>query len=168
MEESDLAKQITVSLEDKEKEQLLKFFQKLDKQTLKATAEAISMMVRAFEGKPIEPDDIITRLTNVKNILERSRFPTYPLLAKQVYLRLIAKYNPQAYACKDWANLEAEALIEYRGQGRQEYVDSIKAASNIASEQQFYLGPQKAPESQIKRHLWQRKPKTEESEFENQ
>lgn len=158
---------VSVSLDDKEKEQLLKFFADLDKPMLKATAEAISMMVRAFEGKPIDPEDIITRLTNVKNILERSRFPTYPLLAKQVYLRLIAKYNPQAKACEDWANLEAQALISYKGQSREEYVEMAKAAT-LGEQQQFYFGERLTGEPQVKkRRVFSRlrKPQTEESEF---
>jgi len=83
-------------------------------------------------------------------------------------LRLIAKYNPNAKACEDWANLEAEALISYKGLSREEYVDSIKAAANVGSEQQFYLGDRKPPQAQAKRSFWQRKPKAEESEFENQ
>jgi len=111
---------VEVEITEKEKEELLKFFEKLDSDMLRSLAEAISMMVRAFEGKPIEPEDIITRLTNVKNILERSRFPTYPLLAKQVYLRLIALYAPEAYPCRDWADLEAQALISYKGLSREE------------------------------------------------
>jgi len=40
-------------LEDKEKKELLEFFSKQDKEMLIATASAISMMVRAFEGKAI-------------------------------------------------------------------------------------------------------------------
>jgi len=162
-----LAKQILVTLQEKEKQELIKTFADLDPKILASVAEAISMMVRAFEGKPVEYQDIITRLTNVKNILERSRFPTYPLLAKQVYLRLIAKYNPQAQSCKDWADLEAEALIEYRGQGREEYVEMTKAISSVETEQQFYLGDRKTEQPKTKRRFWQRKPK-EESEFENQ
>ena len=151
--------------EETEKKELVAFFGKLDKDTLKATFEAISMMVRAFEGKPIEAQDIITKLTNVKNILERSRFPTYPLLQKQVYLRLIAKYNPQAYACEDWANLEAEALISYKGKSREEYVDITKHAGGTAEQQQdFYFGER--TEIQRKRLLSRfRKPKEEKSEF---
>jgi len=154
---------VQVELTKEERQQLLKFFEQLDTETLKATFEAISMMVRAFEGRPIEPEDVITRLTNVKNILERSRFPTYPLLAKQVYLRLIAKYNPQAYACRDWADMEAEALIEYRGQGRTEYVEMTR---------EFYFGemPRVPVQGEKKRFgFLRRKPSSrEQSEFEHQ
>jgi len=167
-----LSKQVSVQLEDKEKKELRSILETLPKEELlelaTTTAEVISKIARGFEGKSIDPQDIITRFTNIKNILERSRFPTYPLLAKQVYLRLIAKYNKNAQACKDWADLEAEALISYKGLSREEYVDSIKAASNVGTEQQFYLGDRKAPQPQAKRSFWQRKPKAEESEFENQ
>ncbi|MDH7607703.1 MAG: hypothetical protein QHH12_08140 [Candidatus Bathyarchaeota archaeon] len=156
-----------VLLKEEEKQQLLGFFEKLDLDTLKITAQAIAMMVRAFEGQPIEPEDVISRLTNIKNLLERSRFPTYPLLAKQVYLRLIALYNPQAYACRDWADLEAEALISYKGQSREEYVEMARATAGPKEQQQFYFGgPPVAPkaEAPVKRHFWSRAPK-EESEF---
>ena len=159
--------QVSVALEDKEKKQLLKFFEKLDTEVLASTAKAISMMVRAFEGKPIEPEDIITKMTNIKNILERSRFPTYPLVAKQVYLRLIALYHPECFHFKDWADREAEALISYKGQSRSEYVEVARAAS-VMEGQEFYLGegkPRQAPKA--KTHFWSRKPK-EETEFENQ
>jgi hypothetical protein len=166
-----LAKQVSVELTDKEKQELLKLFEQMDTETLKATFEAISMMVRAFEGRPIEPQDIITRLTNVKNILERSRFPTYPLLAKQVYLRLIALYNPQAYPCKDWADLEAEALISYKGQSRAEYVEMTRAAAAAKTEQEFYFGEMpRVPVGEKKRFgFLRRKPQAkEQSEFEYQ
>lgn len=152
----------TVTLEEADKKQLLEFFNKQDNKMLASVAKAISMMVRAFDGKSIEPEDIISRFTNIKNILERSRFPTYPLLAKQVYLRLIKEYNPQAAACERWANLEAEALISYKGLSREEYVDSIKAAASVP-EQQFHIGDRSMQQPQ-KRRFWQRKPK-EQSEF---
>lgn len=163
-----MSQKIAVDLEDKEKAELLSFFEKLDTKMLATTAKAISMMVRAFDGKPIEPEDIITRFTNIKNILERSRFPTYPLVAKQVYLRLIAEYNPRAKACEKWADFEAETLISYKGLSRQEYVDSIKAAANVGTEQQFYVGERRPMQPQVRRRFWQRKPKTDESEFESQ
>lgn len=167
-----MVEQVQVELTEQERQQLLKFFEQLDTETLKATFEAISMMVRAFEGRPIEPEDVITRLTNVKNILERSRFPTYPLLAKQVYLRLIAKYNPQAYACRDWADMEAEALISYKGQSRTEYVEMTRAAAAAQTEQEFYFGevPQAPVQGEKKRFgFLRRKPSSrEQSEFEHQ
>jgi len=158
--------QVEVELTAEEKAELLKFFEQMDTRMLASVAEAISMMVRAFEGRPIEAQDIITKLTNVKNILERSRFPTYPLLAKQVYLRLIAKYHPEAYACRDWADLEAQALIEYKGQGRDEYVEMTKAVA-YPEEQEIFVGaPQQTQIQAKKRRFWHRgRPKTEPSEF---
>jgi len=156
-----------LEITEKEKEHLLEFFEQLDTETLKVVAEAISMTVRALEGKPIEPEDVITRLTNVKNILERTRFPTYPLLAKQVFLRLIALYNPNAYPCKDWAETEAEALISYKGLGREEYVEMTR--STARPEQEFYFGEVPKVQEEVtpkKRRWWQRLfKKKEESEF---
>ena len=152
--------------EDKEKKELLEFFGKLDKEMLKDVAGVIHTLVRAFEGKPPEGEDAITRLTNVKNILERSRFPTYPLLAKQVYLRLLHKYAPlEGEAYKDWANLEAEALISYKGKSREEYTEQLKHAQGALEEQRIYLGgiPQQPQKKGFLRGF--RKPKPKESEF---
>jgi len=157
----------TLTLTEQEKKQL-KADLKTQETDIKVVASRISMLVKAFEGRPIEPDDIITRLTNVKNILERSRFPTYPLLAKQVYLRLIKMYIPEADSCQQWADREAESLISYKGLSRSEYVEMTRAA--YAQEaQQFYIGDQQAPQPQkrgwLSRH---RKPKPqEETEFTN-
>jgi len=155
---------LTAELEKAEKEELIALFRKFDVSLLKSTAEALSMFARAFEGKPIEPENVIKTLIDHKNLMERSRFPTYPLLAKQVYLRLIALFHPEAKCCADWADLEAHALIQYKGQGREEYVNVQKAASQ-SPEQQFYLAPKQGLQQQPKKSRWQfRKPK-EESEF---
>ena len=153
--------------EDKEKKELLDFFSKLDKEMLKDVAGVISTLVRAFEGKPPEGEDAITRLTNVKDILERSRFPTYPLLAKQVYLRLIHKYAPEeAESCEVWANLEARALISYKGKSREEYTEQLKHASGALDEGQRIIFGMGSPQPQKKGFLRGfRKPKEEESEF---
>jgi hypothetical protein len=60
--------------------------------------------------------------------------------------------------------MEAEALISYKGLSREEYVDSVKAATRTA-EQEFYIGEKGKQEPQApKRHFWQRTPK-EPSEF---
>lgn len=156
----------SLQLEQKEKEELLNFFKGLDTSMLKSTAEALSMMVRAFEGKPIDAQDIISKLTNVKNILERSRFPTYPILGKQVYLRLIGKYIPGCKSFEEWADFEAHALIAYKGQSRKEWVDMSKGAMPTP-EQQYYINPQIRQQAQQKRRFWQR-PKKEETEFVSQ
>lgn len=168
----DKPKEVSLLLDDKEKQVLLDYLSKQDTEALKTAAQAISMFVNAFSGKPIEAEDVISRLINVKNKMERSRFPTYPLLAKQVYLRLIAKYNPNGDACKEWANYEAEALIAYKGQNWDAYVEMVKAASGPQEQQQFYLGGAmqgKEPGTpQKKGHFWNRNPKQpqEPSEFE--
>lgn len=163
----------TLKLQEDEKKALLGFFEKQDLEMLKTTAQAISMFVNALEGRPIEAEDIITRLINVKNKMERSRFPTYPLLAKQVYLRLIAHYNPQGEACKEWADYESEALIAYKGLNWDAYVEMAKAATGPQEQQQFYFGgAMKEPlgergMNQPKKRFWQKnKQATESSEFE--
>jgi len=140
----------------------------------KLQAEMYAFWVRASRGEPIEAQDVITRLINVRDILERSRFPTYPLLAKQVYLRLIAKYNPNAYPCRDWADLEAKALIAYKGLNWDAYVEMAKATKEPSERQQFFFGiappMQQQPRKEVKRSKWRfwRRGKEEESEFEAQ
>jgi hypothetical protein len=137
-----------------------------DIEVMKKLAEMISLLSRAFEGQSIEKDKI-SKLINLDNLIERSYYPTYPLLAKQVYLRLLSKYYPKAAkSCEDWANIEAEALIEYKGKGREQYTEIMKAAVGITD---LGLNMQAQPREpqQPKRRFWQRKP-TEESEFKNQ
>jgi len=152
-------------LSEEEVQKLSEIFE--DKEAFVRFTESMSMLIRAFEGRPIDARDIITSLTNIKNILERSRFPTYPLLAKQVYLRLIAKYIPEASSCKEWADIEAEALISYKGLSRAENVEICKAATGAQEQQQFYFGEKGSP-MQPKRRFWERKPKEEPSEFVSQ
>jgi len=155
-------------LEEKEREELLNLFGKLDTSLLKSTAEALSMFARAFEGQPIEPENVIKTLIDHNELMERSRFPTYPLLSKQVYLRLIAIIHPEAVVCESWADLEAKALIEYKGLGRDEYVDIHKAAQPQGTEQLLYFGSQRQQQQQQpKKSRWQflRGKQHRESEF---
>ena len=158
----------TLELEAKEKAELTALFSQLDVKLMKSTFQAISMMVRAFNGQSVDDDDVITRLTNVKNLLERSRFPTYPLIAKQVYLRLIQQYHPEAASCQQWADYEAEALISYKGLSREEYTEQMKAAS-AGEQQQVFMGQLGQPrQPEAKRRFWQRGESKEKSEFVNQ
>jgi len=159
---------LTLQLDDKEKAQLLTQFSKFDKDTLKSTFEAISMMVRAFDGKAVEPDDVITRLINVKHTWERSRFPSYIIVARQVYLRLLADTHPEATACKEWADYEAEALIPYKGENWDYYVKMLQAQSGQREEQQTtfnFSQPNPAAPAKYGR-IFNRKPKETTTEGE--
>jgi len=166
-----MSKQETTVVELTQEEQVTikKAFDKLD---LKEQATIVMTWFRALEGKSIDESSVVTKLVDIKNILERSRFPTYPLLAKQVYLRLIAFYNPQAQACKQWADFEAEALIAYKGLNWEAWVEQAKA-ERIPT-QEFIFG-QPAPQAPTqagpikKAHFWSRPSKPQEqSEFESQ
>lgn len=128
--------------------------------------QEISMIIKAAKGIPLDPDSVITQLTDIKNILERTRFPTYPILGKHVYLRLIAAANRNAKACKLWSDTECAAFVSYKGQSRSETVEMNKAAQ--PSTQQFYLGErgQQPQQQEQKKHWWSQGPKKEEaSEF---
>ena len=83
-----------------------------------------------------------------------------------MYLRIIhATYGKVAESCLDWAKAEASALISYKGQGRKEFVDISKKATDEG--QQINIGKVRE-EIAKKRRFWQRGQKEEKSEFENQ
>ncbi|HKJ30798.1 MAG TPA: hypothetical protein VKA34_03175 [Balneolales bacterium] len=131
--------------------------------------DLLAKLMNALEGKsPNPPDEIITSLTNPHNILERTRFPTHPILQKNVYLRLVALKHPELSAFKQWANYEAEAMISYKGEGRKEWVEQRRNAT--LQEQGTVIGSltQGSPQVQPKRRFWQRGEKQEKSEFVNQ
>jgi len=124
--------------------------------------EIIQKISRALDGKPIEPSDMISKLTNVKNILERSDFPTYPLLQEQIYCRLVsAKYGLTIF--KKYAETKAEALISYKRQSRKENVEMTKRLAS--PEQMLVFGDQTPQLPQPKKRFWQRGKKKEETEF---
>lgn len=138
---------------------------KKEEQDVKEFAEKLSILVRATKGLPIDPQEQIRYLIDIKEDSERTRFPTYPVLERNLYLRLIHKmYGKVAKSCLDWAKAEASALISYKGQSRKEYVDSIKKATQEG--QEINIGRIRE-EIQKKKRFWQREQK-EKSEFENQ
>jgi hypothetical protein len=135
----------------------------LDVERIKKIGEVISVLIRSLSGQPIEPNDIISRMTNLKNIRERSRYPTYPILTEVDYLYMIYDQNKNAKACENWANKISESLISYKGGSRAEYVDSVKASANVP-QQEFYMGEKGKPveQEQKRRHFWSREPKKQE------
>jgi hypothetical protein len=155
--------QTLVNPDDLETIDLLKQHMKED-EDFKRELTKIALIIKASKGLPIDPDSIITQLTDIKNILERTRFPTYPILAKHVYLRMMAKYILGADSCLEWSKEEASALISYKGQSRSETVEMNKAPQPTSG-QQFYLNERTPQVQEGKRHFWSRGPKKEESEF---
>jgi hypothetical protein len=139
-----------------------------EKERMEAFSKELSMLVRATRGLSPESDSVISKLIDVKNADERSRFPTYPFVGRQVYLRLLHKKFPEyAKACKVWADAEASALIAYKGQGRKEWVEASRIMTLGENQQSFNFGPQQQPQPE-KRGFLRRKPKPEPSEFENE
>lgn len=128
----------------------------------------IRKFMLTLDGKNIEDDSVTLNLTDPKEILERTRFTTFPLLQKNVYLRIVAKHHPELTAFKHWADIEAKALLSYKGESRKEWVE-IKKAAQIAQPTQLFNGYSPTHEQQTtqKKRFWQRTPKTE-SEFKNQ
>lgn len=111
-----------------EQANLIEQIKKLDRKDIISILEIFSMLVRAFQGKEVNPDeDVITRLINVKNILERSNFPSMPIINFQVWARLIAKYHPELDAFQDWADFQAQGLKSLKALSSEQYVDMFKA-----------------------------------------
>lgn len=127
-------------------------------------ASKISVITRATQGKPVDATSIYDKLIDIKDIKERSRYPTYPILSLIVYLELIYKANRNAKACLNWSQTLSKALISYKGQSRSEFVDMSKAP--IPPQQEFYLGSQRSETQPMKKaRFWSRAPKQEPSEF---
>lgn len=131
---------------------------------MKEVAQSISILIQALEGKDVSGEDKISKLTNPNEIMERSRYPTYTLLNLIVYLKNVFKMNPNAESCDAWANKLSQALISYKGQGREEYVEMTKAISPMP-EQVFSLNPRQQEQSTIKKaHFWSKSPKNQDAE----
>lgn len=163
-----MSQQISVELTEEE----LKEIQTDKAQTVEEKVKQVALMFYYFENsfrgrKPGEREPI-DKLVNLDNIVERSRFPTYPILREQVYCRLVAFLNPNYKSYEKYADLMAQALIEYKGEGRTEWIEGLKRQAPTEA-QQFYIGGMAKSETQAppKRRFWQRKPK-EESEFQEQ
>lgn len=144
------------ALSTEEKSQILSLFEKSTPEQRTAFFESLSMMMRALDGQQIEQNSVVTRLTDVKNIRERSRYPTYRLVRKITYLNLLAHLNPNAQICKTWADLESETLIAYKGLQRKEWVEQTRAENNLNPQQTFNVNPQGQPQQEQKRGFFSR------------
>jgi len=127
-------------------------------------ATLIMKLERARRGQTPEPQDAISNLVNVKNYMERSRYPTYTILQLVVYFETGYKiYGESARSLHTAAKTLSEALIEYKGLGRGEWVEAVMRAA-FPEQTSFYFGKQE--QKQERRRFWQRKPKADEpSEF---
>lgn len=153
-------------LTEEETVEIQEFLQKFEPKDIEKFSLLFSSLMLGLEGK-MRRGDRIYQFTNVDSLLERGRYPTYPILQKQVYNRLIALKYP--YICatnKKWADLEAEGLIGYKGGSRSEWVE-VEKHQAMASEQQIFFG-NRGEQQQPKRRFWQKKPKSETPEFVNE
>lgn len=114
--------------QSKEQQTLIQQISQANPDEIRKMFEVLSMMIQAFEGKDLNPEnDMITRLINVKDILERSNFPTETEIKFQVYARLVAQYHPELKAFESWANLRAKALKSLGALSSEQYVEMMKA-----------------------------------------
>ena len=140
-----------------------------DPDEIKPFLQEMSMFWRSLDGLPIEPEDVFSGMLNIKDIRERTRYPSILDLKKHVTLRLIEKTYPVFSAFGKWADEEEHHFISYpKGLGRKEGVEIMKAKGMIAQGiAPVFLGELSQTKAQTKQHFWQGKPK-ERSEFENQ
>lgn len=156
-------------LSKEEKKELLGTFEQLSEQNpelLKNTFRGLSWFVRATEGKSIEPEEWITKFTDVKNIRERSDFPTYPMVGLEVYLTLLSwKYGDNAKACQAWAKYLAETMISYRRRSRGEAVEMSKKQEIAIPGQELLTRTTAEKQPKRRWNFLRRKSPQEESEF---
>lgn len=105
------------------------------KNMLDYTDEELAQFVKvrnAMKGRsPIDKPDLMQFNVNLKNINERTRFLTFPLLKEAVYFQLLAKMHPIiAIKAQKYADLMEECLISYKGLSREEFKEITKHAVN--------------------------------------
>ena len=145
----------------------IKYIFMADVDKLKPFLQGLSMFWRALDGLPVEPEDVFSGMLNIKDIRERTRYPTILDMKKHVTLRLIQKSYPVFSAFGKWAEEEEHHFISYpKGEGRKEGVEIMKAKGMIAQGiAPIFLGeaPQPKPQGRVSRVL-ARVRKPEESE----
>lgn len=140
----------------------------LPEEELKKQLQYLSDIMKVFDGKTLDGEDLISFNVNLKDIKERTRFLTFPLLKENVYFRLHAHLYPEiAISGKYYADTVAKSLISYKGLSREEFRD-IRKAAQPTDERGTVIGSYTAGavQQQPKKRFWQRTPKTE-SEFDN-
>lgn len=131
-EAGPLLQQDEKTLTAEELEAFQKTLDTSDPESLRPFFEIWSMLNRSLEGKPIDPEEVFQGYLNVKDIRERTRFPSLLDLKRHVFLRTFEKYTPEAKPFKDWADEEAYNFISYpKGEGRKEGIEIMKAKGMI-------------------------------------
>ena len=144
--------------------------------SIEELSNLIMQLQRASVGKTPIPEDVISKLINIKSMFERTGFPTYTILGQCVYLKLGAwvfnkRYgngNPEepqpADGLDKWADFLMEALIAYKRQQRKEAIELSRKMVETPETTTFNLG-QPTPVKASKRRFWQRGQPKEQSEF---
>lgn len=152
--------------EKPEKEELLKKFMTLPEDKQKKQLQTLSNLMRVFDGKSMDAEDLISFNINLKDIKERTRFVTFPILRENVFFRLHTELYPEiAMSGELYADLLAKSYISYKGLGREEFRDIRKAAPS--DEQGMFVGnmTSNAPQPPKKRFGFLNRSKKVESEF---
>ncbi len=148
------------------KESLIEQLAELSDAEINRYFEIISKLYRAVTGKEITPENAITKLIDVKEILERSYFPARPEVDFQVYARLLSKSHPDV--CEDWeifADLRAKALKSLDGFSSNLYVEMFKAQNvgvQPTSATSISFGSQAQAQKQSRLKFWKRSKETEQ------
>jgi len=112
------------------------------------------MWVRARRGENIEPEDIFSGMLNIKDIRERTRFPSYLDLRRHIYLRFLSFIVPEANdIINAWVDEEAHEFISYpKGEGRKEGVEILAAKGmKVQGIAPIFLGEKRLEEGKVSR-----------------
>jgi len=116
--------------------------------------QTLSMTERARRGESIEPEDVFSGMLNIKDIRERTRFPSYLDLRRHIYLRFLSHIVPEAGdIINAWVDEEAHEFISYpKGEGRKEGVEILAAKGmRVQGIAPIFLGERKLEEGKVGR-----------------
>ena len=97
-------------------EEVKKNIMALDEKDFIKFLTRLAQTLNAVDKKPPGWKSFINRMVNLEDVKERSRYPTYPILAKNVYLEMLGDLIPEARAATMLKNKESSALIAYQGE----------------------------------------------------
>jgi len=117
---------------------------------LKLTRNRIEEQLFPLVIKP----DIFSGMLNIKDIRERTRFPSYLDLRRHIYLRFLSFIVPEANdIINAWVDEEAHEFISYpKGEGRKEGVEILAAKGmKVQGIAPIFLGEKRLEEGKVSR-----------------
>ena len=126
----------------------------------KINLEDLRQILILAEGGDPEAQRWLNKFLKTESPQERSFFPSYPFIQRQVYLLAGSKVffkDEEGNPLKMWADLEAEVFNGYKGKKSDQVVEMLKKGTDLGN---LTLTPQmQAPQQKSK--FLSRKPKDE-------